>query len=1405
MMKKFSKILFFTILLMLIIPISFASDNNTLNDENLAIDDCDEILSLTEIYFNSSAVNDGDGSQSSPYKYLSSSKIKDNSIAYFADGEYGLDKSMTVKNLTIIGQSPLNTIIKSNSLQFVNQGDLNIYNLTLNDLTINNNKNFNAVNVIFENNDGSYKGRYENVFGGVIYSTGGNTVIESSTFKNNTATYGGAIYVTGGSLTVIDSIFENNYAYKYGGAIAGEGNSNINIENTDFTKCFTLTNAGGAVYVRNSVLNVKKSNFTSCNATFGAAICDLESKSSIDSIIANNNIADYQGGAIYKMYGTMEVTSSSFSDNKAQSGGAVYLDNSSEILIKSSKFMSNQATYEGGAIFTILNTKEDVSSNTYKNNKASQGNDYYKSSGYNMFLGNGNYTLLKANFTINSTIPDSYDLRDYGWVSPVKNQKSSGNCWAFSSLGALESCILKATGVTYDFSEENMKNIMAYYSDYGWNLTTNKGGYDDMGVAYLVNWLGTFEEDMETFSDYTVLSPVLNSTIHVQNLVYVTRSNFTDNDEIKQAILKYGAVSTGIYYSSSNMKSNNYYYNGNNGCNHAVLIVGWDDNYSKSNFKTTPPGDGAWICKNSWGETWGNKGYFYVSYYDTRCPRVGDYEKSAYTIILNDTVHYDKNYQYDIIGITDYLISGKDTVWYENIFNATGNEFLTAFSTYFNATTNWTAQIYVNDALKLTQNGISTPGYYTFNLNEFIPLKIGDTFKIVLKISCDKLASFPISEKVRSNRVLYREGVSFFSYDGVNWTDLYSYEADMSEYGHTYLSQVACIKAFTSSSFKSEITLNTPDLIGIGALFNVTAIVKDEFGNLINFGNVKFTLDSKTYNIPVVNGRAVLKTQINSEGRYNVTADYSDDYYYSSHTSALVNISDLSANLTIAISDITCMDDLPIKNTLIANNSFVDGYITVKIGNDIFTVPANTLSLVSNNLLPGKYLAIASYSNIAYANDTFTVSKIPLEMSLNIIKTDADSVNITVNFSKPINESVRIDVNLKPYNVNASNGTAILTLSNLDYGNYNVTAIFSSKIYENLSASDKFSVNSIRTYFKADNLVMYYKDGSRFYVTLLDKNNNPLSGKNITINLNGVDNKRTTDANGTASMAINLNSAVYNATISYLGDEIYSPSNLTRTITVESTIISSDVVKYYRNDTQYYATILDFKGNPVANTEVIMNINGVFYKRITNADGVVRLNLNLEPNTYILTVSNPITGENAANNITVLSRFVENHDLVKYYKNASKYSVKLLDDTGSPLAGVNVTFNINGVFYNRLTDSNGVASLAINLNPGKYIITAEYGLSRVSNNIEVLSVIETENVTMHYKDGTKFRAKILDGLGNPNPGVNVTFNINGVFYTRTTDSTGVANLNINLMEGKYIITSTYNGLSASNTIIIKGI
>ena len=334
----------------------------------------------------------------------------------------------------------------------------------------------------------------------------------------------------------------------------------------------------------------------------------------------------------------------------------------------------------------------------------------------------------------------------------------------------------------------------------------------------------------------------------------------------------------------------------------------------------------------------------------------------------------------------------------------------------------------------------------------------------------------------------------------------------------------------------------------------------------------------------------------------------------------------------------------------------------------------------------------------------------------------------------------------------------------------------------------------------APDVVKYYGGPERFVVNVTDSKGNPLSNKSVIIVINKVTYTRTTDENGTASIGLNLHSGTYNAKVTVDNKTVNS------VVTVLTTVNGTDVVKMYKNDTQYYATFVDSEGKYLADgTFVTFNINGVMYERkISGGKGQAKLNINLPAGKYVITAMNPKTGENESNNVAVLSNIVENYDLTKYYKNASQYSLRLLDDKGNPVgAGVSVQLNINGVFYTKTSDVNGYVKMNINLPPGTYTVTAEYNGLKASNKIKVLSVLETMDLSMKYRDGSKFEAKILDGQGKPYAGQTVKFNINGVFYTKTTESDGIARLNINLLPGEYIITSSYNALNAANKITIS--
>ena len=407
---------------------------------------------------------------------------------------------------------------------------------------------------------------------------------------------------------------------------------------------------------------------------------------------------------------------------------------------------------------------------------------------------------------------------------------------------------------------------------------------------------------------------------------------------------------------------------------------------------------------------------------------------------------------------------------------------------------------------------------------------------------------------------------------------------------------------------------------------------------------------------------------------------------------------------------------------------------------------------------------------------------------------------IKVNLPYDATGKVSTTVNGKEYSSNVNNGVGNIVISDLKYGNYNVEVAYSGDSkYNPLKEKTSFVVEK-NVDLSAPDVVKYYGGSERFVVTLKDRDNQPIANANIKISLNGVSYTRTTNNMGSTSIAINLNSGKYNVTTEYDGIKIYS------TITIKDTVISNDFSKIFKNGTQYYGTFVDSQGNLLKNTDVIFNINGVYYTRTTNDQGIAKMNINLNPGTYVLTATNPASGEQHTTVIKVLPSIVENHDLTKYYRNESKYTLRILDSKGNPVgAGVTVKLNINGVFYERKTNASGYMNMNINLNPGTYIVTAEYNGLMASNTVRVLPILSAKDVNMKYRDGTKFELKLLDGKGNPFAAQKITFNINGVFYERITDSNGIARLNLNLQAGEYIITSMYeNGAALANKVTISG-
>ena len=886
-----------------------------------------------------------------------------------------------------------------------------------------------------------------NIEKGYISGEQASIIVDNSVFTDTVSKY--AAIISSRETLIQNSKFINLKAKESGGAIILKEIDDAIINNCTFINVSSEKNAGavlidaqGFKYKNNGTVMIHESEFINCSSMFGGAVVLLGGNASISNSNFINNKAVFDGGAVYTSFNSLKVVNTLFEDNgltfydkNNAHGGAIHAD-VCELEIYNSKFSNNRYNaiyaYDSSlmANATFLNNTEAVhgvflSKYSVIYNTDTKDEFIFNDTNYPaVVIGEGAKLEFLNDTIVITKLPSKFNSDDWGWVSSIKDQGADNSCWAFGTVAALESALLKATGIQYDFSENNVQNTMIKYSKYGG--LTSEGGDIFMAALYALNWFGMIPTDDDTYDEYGKLPMIISSkkNIHLQDAVLINpRSNVTDNENIKRAIVEYGAITTGIksvgepYY---NTKTGAQYYNNVSdvNCNHIIAVVGWDDTYSKDNFLITPPGDGGWIVKNSYGSKRGVEGFDYVSYYDLTL-----FTEPSMGYLFDNSEAYDANYQYDFGG--ELELNKTSGVTYRNEYTCVKDGYVGAIGSWFEEDSPFIYKVYVNGELKLnhTEKSLFT-GYHTVVLYEYIPVEEGD--KIAVELTNTMM---PLVEK---SRIHYEANKSFILQND-KWFDLAN------------IDRTAALKVYTQSA--------------------------------------------------------------------------------------------------------------------------VEGVET-------------------------------------------------------------------------------------------------------------------------------------------DNMVKVYRNGTKF------ETNISVLGAEVVFEINGKNYTRKSNDKGIASIDINLSPNNYTIKTKYNGKVIQND------IEVLPTLIGDNLVKYYCNGSQFYVELIDAQCNPVANTRVTMNINGVFYDRTTNEKGIARLNINLNPGEYILTALDPFTGLQMSYNITVLP-VLNASDLNMTYKDGSKFAVSLVDGQGKALANATVTFNINGVFYNRTTDANGTARLNINLIAGEYIITSQYESAVISNTITI--------------------------------------------------------------------------------------
>ena len=1372
----------------------------------------------------------------------------------------------------------------------------------------------------FVNNSGRW--------GGALAATGGvsgsaiNTIsVDGTKFVNNTALYGGAMFVWASNYTISNSVFDNNSAFGKGDMSPNDNNGgalivtqdNIPVSGKIVNSNFTNNKAqyGGAAWINEGTVDIDGSNFINNTATTTAGAIGFDSQytkiiATVDSSKFVNNTAGSYAGAIYNL-GDLTVSGSEFDNNKAQFGDIIYnnkIYNKEGILSingnKYSNYTENKApiinigdintiSSTGGIIVTVLDNKTvNVCYGDVVTLHATVVADGVLVAGQKLFFVIDNVEYI-ANSLGNGSYIASYEVKDVG---------------------------SKTVGIVYDGSDVNIKTGMLNISKATPDLTvgalnitvgdleiiTVTGPKDATGLITLTlngidyilpiyNGEAKFYFQDLTADEYEVSASYSgdNHYVAAENSTVFKVDKVLANLKINVEDITFGENGLVIITLPSDIDGSVVTVN----VNGKVYPVTVENGFAKLPLRELNAGDytiSAVFAGNDKYLPGVSNALLTVSKADP-----------ALNVFISDVDYYGAfNINValtgvDAIGLNGDVIvtvNGKD--YTVNVVNGKGNVtgVKLAAGTY-----DFTAKFAGDN----NYNDVGDSGNFKVNKVDSAidvavsDIKVGEDAVITVKLLSDATGSVTVTVNGKDYTEPVVNGIANVKVSGLK-ADTYDVAVKYS--GDNNYNDAVATSSFTVSKVDPTMDVTVDDIV-FGEDLTVEAVLPADAT-----GKVVIVVDGTSYTANITDGKATQVVKDLTAGYHTVGVKYGgDDKYNDVVVDGFVIVDKAQPVLGVVIADVNYGNEFAIEATLTGVNSTplngnvivtvngkfyvvnvtdgkgtltgvklaagTYGFTAVWAGNDNYaavdengdfkvnklnstvavnaddikvgenaTVIVNVSSDATGDVIitvDGKDYTVAivdgkavktiadlkanNYTvTVKYDGDNnynpnqnttkFTVSKIS-DYNMNItvpgdVKVGEDAV-IIVNVPKDASGNVTVSVGKDVYNAVISNGSAKVVVSGLGAGVYNVSATFADDKYAQNKANATVVVSKVTDY-NMNVSVPEFKEGVNSTISVdLPKD----ATGTVTVEIDGK--KYTANVtNGTAKVNIPaLSAGNHNITTTYSGDAKYDSMTKKGNITVipNVNLDVNDVVMFYHDGTRLVAKLTDSQGKPIVNATIYFNINGVDYAKSTDDNGTASMGLNLDSNVYAVTVTyngSDIYSKISKNVTVTINPSIIAKDLVKMYQNDTKFYAKFIGSDGKALVNTTVRFNIHGVFYNRTTNDDGIAELGIMLRPGNYILTAYNPVTGEEQgfNITVKSLIVQNDLTKYYLNASKFEATIYDKNGSLAVNKTVTFNIHGVFYTRSTDDKGVVSLGISLRPGEYIITTIYEGLAVGNNITV---